>query len=205
MQSASLPLSLPGSAVRRSEILWRSAGIHARVHSLLFASPGLVGLLKVPLTCGIHVQVRWGVGLISVEQMPLNSVVGSCYERIGVELATPTWCVSCFCSGTDVLVSVLALLICSRHPGRAMEQQSNKDFELLKPFSFPAFLPLISVHKCNTGVKIDKNLQWDYVLWAANNVEEPLGLLFPQQRCNKAGSWKIRVHQTEVCEWSFFW
>lgn len=137
MQSASLPLSLRGSAVRRSEILWRSTGIHARGHGVLLASPGLVGLLKVPLTCGIHVQVRWGVGLTSVEQT--NSVVGSCYERRGIELATPTWCLSCFCSGTDVLVSVLALLICSRYPGRAMEQQSNKDFELLKPFFFLLF------------------------------------------------------------------
>lgn len=50
--------------------------------------------------------------------------------------------------------------------------------------------------------KIDKNLPWDYVLWATNNVEEPPGLPLPEQRCNKARGWEIHGYliDTEAVE-----
>lgn len=75
------------------------------------------------------------------------------------------------------------------------------------PFS-PALQPpslfslLISLHIFQSGLKIDENLLWDYVLRAANNVEEPPGLPLPKQRCNKARSWKIHGYlmETEASE-----
>lgn len=58
--------------------------------------------------------------------------------------------------------------------------------------ALPPFFPLSSsLCISQSGLKIDENLLWDYVLWAANNVEEPSGLPLPKQRCNKARSWEI--------------
>lgn len=64
------------------------------------------------------------------------------------------------------------------------------------------FSLLVSHCISQSGLKIDENLLWDYVLWAANNVEEPPGLLLPKQRCNKARSWKIHGYlmETEASE-----
>ena len=64
------------------------------------------------------------------------------------------------------------------------------------------FSLLISLYISQSGLKIDENLLWDYVLWAANNVEEPPGLTLPKQRCNKARSWEIHGYlmETEASE-----
>lgn len=52
--------------------------------------------------------------------------------------------------GSDVLV-----LVCSRCTQRELKPQTTKA-EL--------FLLLLSVHKCETGATMDKNLPWEYVL-----------------------------------------
>lgn len=117
----------------------------------------------------------------------------SCYNPHGTNAA---WCIcgcqlwkkrnSCYSYLTAMKShffsgSVVLVLVCSRCTQREPEHRVTKTKPLLL---------LLSVHKCETGAKMDKNLPWDYVLWAANNVEEPPGLLLPQQRCNKARSWK---------------
>lgn len=65
------------------------------------------------------------------------------------------------------------------------------------PVPLPLFSLLISLYISWSGLKIDENLLWDYVLWAANNVEEPPGLTLPKQRCNKARSWEIHGYLME--------
>lgn len=85
---------------------------------------------------------------------------------------------------------------------------THEDWQL--PPALPP-LPLFNHPPCShssslciseSGLKIDENLLWDYVLWAANNVEEPPGLPLPQQRCNKARSWEIHGYlmETEASE-----
>lgn len=109
--------------------------------------------------------------------MLLGAFVVASYERREI-LATPTWPL------WRVTFSLAQLFWPWPAPG---VPQREPDHRVTKT---KALLLLLSVHKCETGAKMDKNLPWDYVLWAANNVEEPPGLLLPQQRCNKARSWK---------------
>lgn len=65
-----------------------------------------------------------------------------------------------------------------------------------------SLLLLIPLYISQSGLKIDENLLWDYVLRAANNVEEPPGLSLPKQRSNKTRSWEIHGYliETEASE-----
>lgn len=66
----------------------------------------------------------------------------------------------------------------------------------------PSLLLLIPLYISQSGLKIDENLLWDYVLRAANNVEEPPGLSLPKQRSNKTRNWEIHGYliETEASE-----
>lgn len=65
-----------------------------------------------------------------------------------------------------------------------------------------SLLLLIPLYISQSGLKIDENLLWDYVLRAANNVEEPPGVSLPKQRSNKTRSWEIHGYliETEASE-----
>lgn len=78
---------------------------------------------------------------------------------------------------------------------------SSPSLQILPPPS-TSLLLLIPLYISQSGLKIDENLLWDYVLRAANNVEEPPGLSLPKQRSNKTRSWEIHGYliETEASE-----